>query len=111
MHKIALSAVSIVAGIIGLFLGIAMGSLLGRVGSIQIIAFVLRIPIILIRSPKKLRSKWRMWQELRDTRKVERLKRQKRIKAFEEKIAEYKKEIKKTRAQIRRVRWECREPK
>ena len=105
-----LPVVSIVTGIIGLFLGIGLGSLLGRVGSLQILAFILRMPIVLIRSPKKLKSKWMMWQELRDARKIEHLKRQKQIKTLEEKTAEHKKEIKRIRLQIRRVKWECEEP-
>jgi len=105
-----LPAVSVVTCIIGLFLGIILGSLLGRVGSLQILAFILRIPIILISSPKKLKSKWRMWQELRDVRKIERLKKQKQIKTLEEKMTECKKEIRKIRAQIRRVKWEFGEP-
>ena len=111
MNKIALPAVSVVTGIIGLFLGIILGSLLGRAGSLQILAFILRTPIILIRSPKRLKSRWRMWQELRDVQKIERLKRQKQIKALEERITEHKKEVKKIRAQIHRVRWKFREPK
>jgi len=107
---VLLPIVSVVTCIIGLFLGIILGSLLGRVGSLQILSFILRTPIILIRSPKKLESKWRMWQELRDARKIERLKRQKQIKALQEKNTEYKKEIKKTRTRIRRIKWEFKEP-
>ncbi|MBU4312786.1 MAG: hypothetical protein KJ706_08735 [Candidatus Omnitrophica bacterium] len=95
----------VVIGIIGLFLGIILGSLLGRVGGLQILAFILRIPITLVKSPKELKSKWKMWQELKDLRRVERLKRQKKIKELESHIGDHKKEIKKIRAQIRRVKW------
>lgn len=111
MDKIVLTAVCLATGIIGLFLGIVFGSLLGRVGSIQILAFILRIPSILIRSPNELKSNWRIWQELRDLRRIEYLKRKKRIKELEEEIDEHKKEIKKIRAQIRRVKWESSEPR
>lgn len=111
MDKIVLTAVCLATGIIGLFLGIVLGSLLGRVGSIQILAFILRIPSILIRSPNELKSNWRIWQELRDLRRIEYLKRKKRIKELEEEIDEHKKEIKKIRAQIRRVKWESSEPR
>lgn len=110
MHKIALPVVSVVIGIIGLFFGIILGSLLGRIGSLEILTFILRLPVILIRSPKKLKSKWKIWQELRGSRKIELLKSQKEIKALEEKITAYKKEIKKIKAQIRRIKWELREP-
>ena len=111
MHKIILPVISIAIGVIGLFLGITLGSILGRVGSLQILAFILRIPITLSRSPKKLKSKWRMWQELKASRKIERLKRQKEIEDLEKQIGEHKKEIKKIKIQIRRVKWEFREPK
>ena len=111
MNKVPIPIVSAAIGIIALFLGIILGSLLGRVGSLQILAFVLRIPITLIRSPKKLKAKWRIWHELRDSRRIERLKRQKKIKDLKEKIGEQKKGIKKIKAQIRRAKWEFREPR
>ena len=104
-------AVSIIIGIIGLFLGIIMGSLFGKTGSVQILACILRIPRILITSPGKLKSKWKIWRELRDIRKIERLKRQKKIKELKEQIARHQKGIKNIKAQIRRVQWEFSEPK
>jgi len=111
VDKIVLPTISVLIGIIGLFLGIILGSLLGRVGALEILAFILRIPLILIRSPKKLRAKWKTGQELRDARKVERLKRQKEIKDLKDKIGEHKKEIKKLRSRVCRIKWEFREPK
>jgi len=108
---VVIPAVSVIIGIIGLFLGIALGSILGRVGSLRILSFISRIPGILIKSPKELKSKWKMWPELRDTRNIERLKRQKEINSLEKKIDEHKKEIKKIKTRIRRVKWEFREPK
>ena len=110
MSKIVLPLISIATGITGLFLGIILGSLLGKVGCLEILGFILRIPITLLRSPKKLISKRKMWQELRGLRKIERLKRQKRIKELKEKIEGHKKEIKKIKVQICRVKWEFREP-
>lgn len=106
-----LPTLSVAAGIIALSVGVFLGSLLGRVGSLQILSFILRIPAILIKSPKKLKSKWKMWGELRDARKIERLKRQKKIKQLEEEIRNHKKEIRKIKAQIRRIKWEFCEPK
>ena len=111
LYNSQLSAVSVVTGIIGLFLGIILGSILGKVGSLQILAFILRIPIALIRSPKGLRAKWKMWQELKASRKIERLEKQKKIADLEKHIGGHKKEIKKIKTQIRRVKWEFREPK
>ena len=106
-----LPTLSVVTCIIALSLGVFLGSLLGRVGSLQILSFILRIPIILIKSPKELKSKWKMWRELKDARNIECLKRQKKIKELEEEIGGHKKEIKKIKAQIRRVKWEFCEPK
>jgi len=106
-----LPVLSIFTLAIGLALGILLGSILGRVGSLQIISLILRIPIILVKSPKELKSKWKMWLELRDTRNIERLKRQKEINNLEKKISGHKKETKKIKAQIRRVKWEFGEPK
>ena len=104
-------AISIVIGVIGLFFGIILGSLLGSVGSFEIVAFILRIPIILVRSPKKLKSKWKIWRELMASRKIERLKRKKEIKELEEKIAKHKEGIRNIKAQIRRAKWKLSEPK
>jgi ABC-type transport system involved in cytochrome bd biosynthesis fused ATPase/permease subunit len=110
VDRIILPILSVVTLIIGLTIGVLLGSVLGRVGSLQILSFILRIPIILIKSPKELKSKWKMWRELRGSRKIELLKRQKEIKALEEKITGHKKEIKKIKAQIRRIKWEFGEP-
>lgn len=111
MDKIALPTISIIIGILGLFLGIILGSFLGRVGAFEILGCILRIPIILIRSPQDLKSKWKMWQELRGLRKIERLKRQREIKGLEKQISDHKKEIRKIKVQIHQVKWEFAEPK
>ena len=108
MPKIVLPLISIVIGIVGLFLGIILGSLLGRVGSLEVLGFIIRIPVILIKSPKKISSKWKMWRELRGLRKVERLNIQEKVKGLKEKINSHKKEIGEIKAQVRRVKWEFR---
>ena len=84
---------------------------MGSAGSFEIVAFILRIPIILVKSPKKLKSKWKIWRELMASRKIERLKRKKEIKELEEKIAKHKEGIRNIKAQIRRVKWKFKEPK
>jgi len=101
----------VIIGIIGLFLGIILGSFLGKLGSLQILSFVLRIPIILIKSPKELKSKWKIWHELKGSRKTERLKRVKAIDVLKKEIKGHKGQIKNIKARIRRVKWEFREPK
>ena len=111
MQNIISIASVVIAGIIGLFIGITLGSFLGRTGSVQILACLLRVPLILITSPRTLKSKWKIWCELRDARKIERLNRQKKIKELKEQIARHQKGIKNIKAQIRRVQWEFSEPK
>jgi len=111
VDKIVIPVVSVVIGIIGLFLGVILGSLLGKAGSLEVVRFISRLPIILIRSPKKLKSKWKMWQELRGLRKIECLKKQNEVKGLKGEIGGHKKEIKKIKAQIRRVKWELKQPK
>ena len=110
MWKIVLPVICVVTGVAGLFLGIVLGALLGRIGSLEIISFILRIPATLIKSPKELRAKWKMWQELAGSRKVERLRRAKRVKVLEEKITGHRKEIRKIGSRILRLKWEFREP-
>lgn len=111
MHRIVIPLVSLATGIIGLFLGIMLGSLLGKIGSLQILRFSLKIPFILVRSPKELKSKWRMFWELRNLRNIECLKRQKKIEELAEEINGRKKEIRKIKTQIRRIKWEFCEPR
>ncbi len=106
-----ISGIAIITGITGLCLGIILGSLLGRIGSVRILACILRAPLILITAPGKLKSKWKIWHELRDTRKIERLNRQKKIKDLQEQIGKHKQGIKNIKSQIRRVQWEFSEPK
>lgn len=106
MSEIILPLISIVTSLIGLSLGIILGSLLGKVGSLEILAFILRIPVILIKSPKELKSRWRIWQELRGLRKIECLKRIKEINTLKNELREPRDQIKKIKAKIRRARWE-----
>jgi hypothetical protein len=106
MNLTILILISIAVGILCLFLGILLGCFLGKVGSIQILAFIWRIPVMLIVSPKKLKEKWKMWRELRASRRVERLKKQKEIDELKEEISGQKTETKKIKAKIRHLKWE-----
>ena len=100
-----LTVVSIAIGVLALFLGITLGAILGRVGSFEILNLIVRLPVILIKSPGKMKSKLKMWKELANARKVERFKARKKINELGEGITGHKKEIKKIRAQIRQVKW------
>ncbi|NQT32771.1 MAG: hypothetical protein HQ594_03765 [Candidatus Omnitrophica bacterium] len=111
MWKIVLPVICVVTGVAGLFLGIALGALLGRIGSLEVISFILRIPVILIKSPKEFGSKWKIWQELRDIRRIERIKRIKEINTLKDEIEGHKGQVKKIKVKIRRVMWEFRKPK
>ena len=105
MNWILLITVSIQLGLAGLILGILLGCFLGKIGSVQILAFILRMPIILIKSPKKLKEKWKMWRELKASRKVEHLKKQKEINELKKTILNFKEEIKKVKTQINHLKW------
>ena len=110
MDKLVVPVISVIIGVGALFLGIILGCLLGKVGSLHILSTVTRLPAVLIRSPRKLKSKWKMWRELMDSRKIERLKVKKRVKELEEQINHHKKGINNIKARIRRVKWEFSEP-
>ena len=110
MDKLVLPVISVIIGVGALFLGIILGCLLGKVGSLHILSTVTRLPAALIRSPRKLKSKWKMWRELADSRKVERLRLKKKINELEEQINQHKKGIKNIKARIGRVKWEFSEP-
>jgi len=101
----------IIMGVVGLFLGIILGSILGKVGSLEILSFILRIPFILIKSPKTFKSKWKIWQELKGSRKIECLKRSKEINQLKDEIKKQKGQIGNIKARIRRKKWEFQEPK
>ena len=111
MNSAVIIAGVIAVGVLGIVLGIFMGSLLGKIGCIQFLSFILRIPKILISSPKTLKSKFKMWHELKESRKIERQKLDKKIKSLEKEIQNREKEIKKIKTQIRRIKWESLEPK
>ncbi len=106
MNLTILIIISFAVGITCLFLGILLGCFLGKVGSIQILAFIFKIPVTLIKSPKKLKEKRKMWSELRAFRKIERLKKQKKIDVLKEEISILKTETKKIKSQVRHLKWE-----
>ena len=110
MDNIVVPAISVIIGVAALFLGIVMGSMLGKEGSLHILSAVTRLPASLISSRRKLISRWKMWRELMDSRKIERLKIKKKVEELEEQISHHKQGIKNIKAGIRRVKWELSEP-
>ena len=105
-------ALIVVAGVVcGLSLGLILGILLGKVGSLEILALIIKTPLILIRSPRKIRERWKVWSEQRILRSLERKERKKKVATLKDKIKGLKKEIRGLGTQMRRVKWLGREPK
>ena len=91
-------------GVLGIALGIALGLLLGRAGCIQFLSFVFQVPLLMFKSPQKIKSMWIMWQELKANRRIERVKRLQKIKDLEAKILQQKKAIKEIRKEINHLK-------
>lgn len=105
MNPTILIISAIVTGIICLLLGIMLGCLFGKTGSIYVLSFILRIPLFLIKSPESIKNFWKMWRELKASEKNERLKKQKRIDELKKNIPGLKAEIRKIKKQIRSLKW------
>ena len=87
-------------GVLGIALGIVFGLLLGRTGCIQFLSFVLKIPRSIVLFPEKIKLSWSMFCELKERRKIERMKKMQKIKDLETKIIQQKKAIKGIRREI-----------
>jgi hypothetical protein len=105
MNLTILIAVSIAIGLAGLLLGLFLGCFLGKIGSVHILAAISRFPILIIRSPRKLKDRWKIWQELRDSKKINNLSKQKKITEQKEKVKILQGEIKVIKKHIRHLKW------
>lgn len=105
MDNILWLLIAIFVCIVFLFCGIFLGAFLGKLGSLEILNSIMRFPVTLLRSPRKLKIKWKMWQELRALKKIDLLKRKRDIRNLGEKIGSYKAEIRKLKNRIRRIKW------
>ena len=110
MDKAVLFSVALLAAATGLGIGILLGSLLGRVGALEVVRTFFRLPLVVIGSPRQMMNQWRLWGEWRARRKIERMKFRNKLKELKEKIAAHRKEIRNTHAEMRHVRWQFLEP-
>ncbi len=104
MNNITFIIGLISVGVLGIALGIALGLLLGRAGCIQFLSFIFQIPLLMFKSPQKIKSMWIMWQELKANRKIERMKKLQKIKDLEAKILQQNKAIKEVKKEINRLK-------
>lgn len=93
---------------VGLTVGIWMGSWLGKVGSLELVASLLRVPRLLVASPEAVRSSWKVLREKRIAREVEIAKIRGEIGPLKERLKGLKEEAKRIQLAIRRLKWEGR---
>jgi len=96
----------ILEGVILLLAGIFLGAFLGKAGSLETLNFILNFPVILVKSPKKLKTYWKMLKELRDFKKIDLLDKRNQIKSLREELNFKKEESKRLKLQIKRLKWE-----
>lgn len=96
----------ILIAVISLSVGIFLGAFLGKPGSLELLNFILNLPVFLFKSPKKLKTYWKMWQEMRALKKMDILERRNQIKSVREEINSKKEEFRKLKTQMRRLKWE-----
>ncbi len=88
-----------------------LGACLGRTGVVEMFLAICRIPALLIKSPNKIKSIWRQWHEERAKVAVAFMKRKEQIATLGERIAKKKEEICGLKRDIRKVRWQMKEPR
>ena len=92
-------------GVLGIALGIVLGLLLGRTGCIQFLSFVFKVPRAVVLFPEKIKLSWSMFCELKENRKIERMKRIQKIKDCQAKIIEQKKAITEIKREINCIKY------
>ena len=106
MENIVLWLVIVICvGVIFLGAGIFLGAFFGKVGSLEVLNFILSLPVFLVKSPGKLKASWKIWQELRALKRMDLIKRKNRIKSLRSEINSKREEIRKLRIQIKRLKW------
>lgn len=96
---------------VGVAIGISLGAWLGRIGAFELLRMISRTPLLILKSPAQFKPRWRQWKEWHERRKVDRIRLHNQITEFKEKIAASQNEIKRTKAEIRRARWQFLEPR
>ena len=90
--------------VISFFIGVAGGVAVVRTRAIDFLSLLIKLPIILYRFPGRLRDKMKVWRELRLKRRIAKKSRQRQIKTINDKIRDWRKQIRQAKAEIRRVK-------
>ncbi|MCK4466856.1 MAG: hypothetical protein KAU60_00735 [Desulfobacterales bacterium] len=90
--------------VVSFFIGVAGGVAVARTRAIDFLSLLIKLPIILYRFPGSLRDKMKVWRELRLKRRIAKKSRQRQIKTINDKIRDWRKQIRQAKAEIRRVK-------
>ena len=101
----------IISILVGILIGVVLGSYLGWSGALEMFLVIFRLPVLVARSPGKIKSVWKQWHEERARAVTQRLVRKEEIERLQRHVVDKKKEIRKLKRDIRRVRWQIKEPK
>ncbi|MBF0252331.1 MAG: hypothetical protein HQL29_00805 [Candidatus Omnitrophica bacterium] len=97
--------VSGIIGIICLILGVFIGIFLGKTGSMEFLAFLGKIPAMIIKSPRKIKKQVGIWNELSGLKKIERIEKNNKIKEIRSEIAQKKRILKGLRKEENKIKW------
>ena len=97
--------------VISLLIGVAGGVVMVRTRAIDFLSLLIKLPIILYGFPGSLRDKMKVWRELRLKRKILKKIRQREIKVLNDKIRDWRKQIRQAKVEIRKVKWRSNEPR
>jgi hypothetical protein len=97
--------------LVGFLLGLALGIFLVKnTHGIEMLTLLLKTPILLIKSPGKIKTRLKVWQEFRIKAKARKIERRKKIDKLNQKIQGLRQEIKSIETEIRRIKWLAKEP-
>lgn len=97
--------------VISFLIGVVGGLVMVRTRAIDFLSLLIKLPIILYRFPGSLRDKMKVWRELRLKRQILKKDREREIKVLNDKIRDWKKQIRQAKAEIRKVKWRTKEPR
>jgi len=110
VDKAILVSIAALSAAIGLGVGILLGAWLGQSGAMGWLRAVLRLPLVILRSPLQIKNQWKIWGEWRARRKMNRIRYRNRMKELRDRINGYRGEIRKTKKEIRYARRQYYEP-
>jgi len=96
--------------LVGFLSGLALGIFLVKnTYGIEMLTLLLKTPILLIRSPGKIKTRLKVWQEFRIKARTRKIERRKKIDKLNQKIQGLRQEIKSIETEIRRIKWLAKE--